>query len=1125
MKKTLLIDYRGANFIIHFMKITTLIYIIGCSFCSLAWANPSYAQRAEKTFVTLNLNKVSLEDALNKIVQGTDLKIAYTTDFVKEVNQVNVKAKNESLAKVLAELIEPYGFSYSEIDNVIIIKKENRTITNLLQDNKKISGTVRDSLGIPLVGVSVRIKDKPTIGTSTDVNGRYILETSPDAILVFSYMGFRDQEVSVRGRSNLDVVLQAADSFLEEVTVVGYGTQKKISLVGAQSSINVKELKMPVSNLTNSLGGRVSGLVSMQRSGELGFNDANIYIRGISTFTNSLSKPLMLVDGIPREIANIDPEDIESFSILKDASATAVYGVRGANGVILINTKSGKAGKASYNIRYTEGVTQFTKLPELADGVTYMQMSNEALITRGGVAKYSDYDVEQTRLGSDPYLYPNVDWMAQVFNKTGRTRTANANVNGGSANAIYYVGLGYYDELGLYKTDELAKYNSSIYLKRYNVTSNLSLTPSKTTTIKIGTQGYLANVNLPATSVASIFNNAYFMPPTAVSPYYPDGKVGDLRSGALYNPWASLTQTGYANQWRSQVYSNLKIIQELPFITKGLSLSGLFSFDAYNYTSNRYTKSPDTWLAIGRDPNGNLIYDQTAIGTEFLAYSNNYNGSRTLYSEAALNYSREFKNKHTVGGMLLFNQSDMINTQAKTLEESLPYRFRGLAGRFTYGYSNRYFAEFNFGYNGSENFLPKSQYGFFPSMGLGWVVSEEKFFEPVKEAIQFFKLRFSHGKVGNSLIDGRRFAYLGTVDTYSIADGGFSFGSNMKEEYKGVAIGEYAVDVQWETSQKTNLGLDLRFLKDKLSIQADVFKEHRSGIFLRRQSLPAYVGMVNAPFGNVGIIDNKGFDASVNYNNKIGEVSISLLGNFTYNKNKVIEDDKPAWQYPWLERKGLKVGQRFGYIALGLFESDDEVLNSARQTGDVRAGDIKYKDINGDGKIDAYDQVAIGYGSIPEIIYGFGFTVGYKSFAVSTLFQGVANVDFMLSGEGISPFSQGMSRGNLFNNITDRWTEDNPRQDVFYPRLSSGALNDNFAQSTWWLKRADYLRLKTLQVSYSLPKSLIKRANFKAASLYLQGVNLVTFSPFKLWDVELGDGRGGSYPNTASYNIGVAVNF
>ncbi|WP_341837820.1 TonB-dependent receptor [Chitinophaga pollutisoli] len=1069
--------------------------------------------------VDISVTNADVTEVFRIIEKQTDFRFLYDGSLKASAGKISLDFKQIRVPALLTEIETRTQLKFLTRGKDISVTLSGQSAQQPGAGRREITGIVRDTTGQPMVGVTIAVKDTKR-GTGTDINGRYILSVDDSDVLVFSMISFRKQEFPVAGRNKLDVVMQEASSALEEVVIVGFGQQKKVSLVGAQTTISPQDLKQPVSNLTNSLGGRIAGMVSVQRSGELGFNDANIYIRGISTFTAGLSQPLTLVDGVPRAIANVDPEDIESFSVLKDAAATAVYGVRGANGVILITTKSGKSGKPSYNLRYTEGATDFTTLPSFADGPTYMEMSNEALRTRGNTPQYSDEAIQKTRDGSDPELYPNVDWFKELFNKNGRMRNANANISGGSEKAVYYVGLGFYDEKGLYNIDELAKYNSSIYQKRYNVTSNLTLQPSATTTVKLGISGYLTNVNLPNTGVGGIFEDAYFMTPVLIPTRYADGKVADVRSGGLSNPWASLTQTGYANQWRSQIFSNLRLTQELPFLLKGLSVTGMFSFDAYNYTSNRYTKSPDTYLATGRDGDGKLLYDQTAIGTEFLSYDKSNIGERTLYTELALNYNQSY-GKHDVSGMLLFNKNDKINTFAGNLESSMPYRFQGLAGRATYGYNNRYFLEANFGYNGSENFFPDQRYGLFPSAGLGWVVSEEKFYRPLKNIVEFFKIRFSHGIVGNSQIDGRRFAYLATVANKSA----YSFGKNPTNTFTGKDIGEYAVDVTWETSRKTNLGFDMRVLHEALQVQVDLFREYRSGIFLRRRSLPGYVGMINAPYGNVGIIDNKGIDVSLTYNERFGDLSLQLMGNFSYNRNEVVENDDPAWKYPWLERKGQKVNQRFGYVALGLFESDKEVENSPRQPGDVRAGDIKYKDINGDGVIDSYDQVPIGYGDVPEIMYGFGFTAGYRSFALSALFQGAANVDVLLNGEGTMPFQQGLARGNLFSNIHDRWTEENPNPNAFYPRLMPGSLNENYTASTWWVKNSNYLRLKTLQLSYNLPQNWMKRLRIKSSSLFVQGVNLLTFSKFDLWDVEIGNGRGAAYSSTRSYTAGIAVNF
>lgn len=1067
--------------------------------------------------ISLNLQNVPLKEVFSRIEDQSNYIFVYYDNILDASRRVSISVSDQTVGDVLEVLFAGTENTWKLSGRQIVIGKAAAAGKTEKQTTLRVMGSVKDHSGEPLIGVTVFVKERPNIGTATDINGNYLIDVLPDDVLEFSYVGYKTQDVAVAGRGLLDVVLEQNDALLDAVEVVGYGVQKKISVIGSQQSIQVDELKVPAANLTQGLAGRVAGLVSVQRTSEPGFDDADIYIRGISTLTASMSAPLTLVDGVPRSFANVDPEDIESFSILKDASATAVYGVRGANGVIIINTKSGLKGRPKFTVRYTEGITTPTKITDFVDGATYMEMSNEASTTRGGGTLYSREVIEKTRTHADPYLYPNVDWMDEILRDYSHNRSANVNVSGGSDKAVYYIGLAYYDEDGMYKDTKLADYNSNTYYRRYNVTTNLTLNPFRTTEIKLGIQGYLANANYPASSQATIFESAYFTQPTYIAPMYPDGKLGAFSGGGL-NPVAELGATGYANQWRSQVYSNLRVTQQL---CKGLSITGMFSFDTYNYTSNRFTKSPNTYHATGRDANGNLIYEQTRQGTENLAYSLSAKGDRTIYLEAALNYKNTF-GRHDVSGMLLFNQSDEINTKATNVEEALPYRFRGLAGRFTYGFDDRYFAEFNFGYNGSENFAPKNRYGFFPSMGLGWVISNESFFEPLTGVIQYLKVRGTWGQVGNSQISGRRFAYLATVTDSSSPS--YTFGKNMDQNFGTTAINEYAVDVTWEVADKTDIGVDMRLLNNKLNFQFDYFKESREGIYLRRSSIPAYVGMINNPYGNIGRVENKGVEFSINYANSWGDWSLSLMGNYSFNRNKVLEDDSTA-AYPWQSTIGNKVGQRFGLVALGLFESYEEIAASPMQTGDTRPGDIKYKDVNGDGKIDEYDKVPIGWGSVPEIMYGFGFSIGWKNLSLTAMFQGAAHVDAMLSGEGVLPFSQGSSRGNLLSNITDRWTEQNPSQDVFYPRLSIGNINMNYETSTWWLKNTDYLRLKNIELSYRLPDRWMKRIHLDNARVFIQGVNLLTFSSFKIWDVELGDGRGARYPNIASVSLGVNFNF
>ena len=1112
--ETYRLDNRQLSYSL-WIKTLFLMAIIGLT-------HPVTAQTSDQksSLITISVQNVPMKEVFAMIEQQCDYSFIYRNDILDASHLVSLNVTKQTIENTLKILFAGTQNTWEISGHQIVIGKASATENGNKEKNTKLSrvtGTIRAANGELLIGATVWSKTRPTVGTASDINGKYLLDVYPDEVLEFSYVGYKSQDVPVSGRGIIDVELQPNDAILDAVEVVGYGVQKKISVIGSQQTIKAGDLKTPVANLTQGLIGRVSGLVSVQRTSEPGFDDAEIYIRGISTLTASMSTPLTLVDGVPRSFANVDPEDIESFTILKDASATAVYGVRGANGVIIINTKSGMKGSPKFSVRYTEGFTKPTKITDFVDGAVYMEMSNEASTTRGGNRLYSREVIEKTRSGEDPYLYPNVDWMKEILRDFSRNHSANINIQGGSDKAVYYIGLAYYDEDGMYKDTKLADYNSNTFFRRYNATTSLTLNPFRSTEIKLGIQGYLANANYPAASQSTIFSSAYFTPPTYIAPMYPDGKLGAFSGGDL-NPVAQLGATGYANQWRSQIYSNLRVTQQL---YKGLSITGMFSFDTYNYTSNRFTKSPNTYHATGRDANGNLLFEQTRQGTENLAYGLSAKGDRTIYLEAALNYKNTF-GRHDVSGMLLFNQSDEINTKATNVEEALPYRFRGLSGRFTYSFDNRYFGEFNFGYNGSENFAPDKRYGFFPSFGLGWVISNEPFFEGATDIIQYLKLRGTWGQVGNSQISGRRFAYLATVTDNGSTS--YNFGKNMDQNYGTTAINEYAVDVSWEVADKTNIGLDMRLLNNKLSLQVDLFKESREGIYLRRKSIPSYFGMINNPYGNIGKVENKGIEVALNYANTWGDWSLSVMGNYSFNRNKVLEDDSTA-AYPWQSTIGNKVGQRFGLVALGLFESKEEIAASPVQTGDTRPGDIKYKDINGDGLINEYDEVPIGWGNVPEIIYGVGFSVGWKNLSLTAMFQGAAHVDAMLSGEGVLPFAQGSGRGNLLSNITDRWTEQNPRQDAFYPRLSIGTINMNYEKSTWWLKNTSYLRLKNVELSYTLPDRWMKHIRLENARIFIQGVNLLTFSPFDIWDVELGDGRGAAYPNISSASLGLSFNF
>ncbi len=996
-----------------------------------------------------------------------------------------------------------------------------------------ISGTVKDKLGKPISGITVKVVGS-TAGTSTDENGRFSINVDGKGSIEFSHVNYKAQIIPVNNTIEWEIIMDANDGNLNEVVVVGYGKQRKISQIGAQSTVQIDELKLPVANLSTVLGGRMSGVVSVQRSGEPGKDNADVWIRGISTFGGNNSSPLVIVDGVPRgegilgntmdALRNIDPEDIESFSILKDASATAVYGVRGANGVIIVNTKGGKAGKTKFSFNYNEGVTTFTQLPDMADGVTYMTLANESRRTRGQGDQYQQEKIDGTISGKDPFLYPNVDWFDEIFNKTGRNRRASLNVRGGSPIANYYISTGYYDETGFLKTDELAQYNSDIKYTRYNFTSNLNVNATPTTTLEVGIQGWIANGNYSGRGADGVFQQALQLPAISYPVSYPGGKMGGVSpNGDQRNPWADITQTGYRNEFSNQLYSNIRLKQDLKFWLKGLSFTALFSFDAINRHNISRTKDYDTWLAIGRDALGKLILDDVVTtNNKFLGYGRENGGNRQFYTEAALNYSNSF-GKHDISGLLLYNQRDLVDGFADNLTSSIPYRSRGIAGRATYSFDDRYFGEFNFGYNGSENFIPSKRYGFFPSVGAGWVASNEKFFESVKNAIQFLKFRGSYGLVGNGNLAGRRFAYTAEVNENT---GEYRFGINRDNRTfaNGIDIAEYASNVTWEKSRKANIGFDLRTLDNALFVQFDLFKEWRDGIFLRRQDAPMFMGLRSAPLGNLGAAENKGIDATIEYNKRIGEFNFGFRGTFTYNKDKVIENGQPKPKYPWMPgRTGDKILQRYGYIALGYFVDQHDVDNSPHHINDM-PGDIKYKDLNEDGLINSEDATVIGKGDVPAVIYGGGVNVTYKGFDMAAFFQGISSVDIETNGNGFIPFAQGFF-GALYSKSTDRWTETNPDQNAFYPRLSYGVINDNYKPSTKWVKDGSYLRMRSLELGYTLPKKMYSRLGIQTARIYFNGTNLLTFSKFKLWDVELGTNNGGRYPQVKTFSIGVNFQF
>lgn len=1132
--------------------------VLGLFLCFLLfgidYSFASYNNYSQFKTLSVSMSNSTLREVLKTIEKSSQFVFFYLDDAVNLERKVSIDSKNKNIEEILSELFEGTSCTYRISDRQIFISGKAPASTEQQQNKRKISGRVTDIKGEPLIGVNVTV-DGDANGSITNMDGLYeIFVTKKSVVLKFTYIGFKTSEIRTNASTNIyDVTLEEQVNELEETVIVGYGTQRKISNIGAQSSMKMEDIKTPSASLTTTLAGRLAGVVAVQRTGEPGKDAADIWIRGIST--PNTSSPLVLVDGVERSFNDIDPEDIESLTTLKDASATAVYGVRGANGVILIKTKPGKVGKPTVSADYYESFTRFTKMVDLADGITYMNAANEAMRNDGIATKYTEDQIRNTIAGKDPYLYPNVDWLKEIFNDWGHNRRVNVNVRGGSEKVAYYASVSYFNETGMTVTDKnIDTYDSKMKYSRYNFTTNLNIDVTPTTKVEIGAQGYLGEGNYPAISSADLYNAAMSISPVEYPKmFFVNGEAfvpGTSTNNNFNNPYSQATRRGYDNLTKNQIYSNLRVTQDLDMLTKGLKLTAMYAFDVYNEIHVHQDRAESTYnfldTSVPYDMNGQPILQRIYEGSNVLSYKQETSGNKKTYLEASLNYDRTFNDDHRVSALFLFNQQSKLLYPKGTLEDAIPYRMMGIAGRATYSWKDRYFAEFNIGYNGAENFSPKHRFGTFPAFGVGWVVSNEKFWQPLSKAVSFLKIRYTDGKVGNSEVSDRRFMYLDQMKENG--DYGYKFGPNGTK-WSGYETVNMAVDLIWEESRKQDLGIDLKLFNDDLSIVFDLFKERRENILLKREhSIPSFLGYnTSAPYGNIGIIENKGFDGTIEYNKRINkDWVIALRGNVTFNKDKWIQGELPEQKYEWMNQYGHNINGVKGYVAEGLFtqaEIDDmarwESLSDANkaitpkpfasQFGTVKAGDIKYKDLNNDGQIDAYDQTYISRGDVPTTVYGFGFTIGWKDLSVGMMFQGVAGAERVLNGSSVNPFNGGGGSGNLYSNIGDRWTEDNPDQNAFYPRLSYGSETtsniNNFQKSTWWVRNMNFLRLKTLQISYNLPKPWVNKVHLKNAAVYVMGTNLFTLSRFKLWDPELNTDNGASYPNTTSYSVGINFTF
>ena len=1008
------------------------------------------------------------------------------------------------------------------------------SFTAFAQD-RNVSGVILDETDQGIPGAYVVVKGE-TRGAMTDDQGRFNITVSPKDVLVVSFLGYLDEEVTVGDQTKMTIKLVPAANELEEVVKVAYGTQRKASVIGSISTVDVKTIAAPIGQLSTGLAGKLAGVVAMQRSGEPGAS-AEFWIRGVNTF-GANSTPLILVDGVERSMDLVDVDDIESFSILKDATATALYGVRGANGIVLITTRRGEESKPQINVKVESGFTSPTKLPEMANTEQYINFFNQLAADEGKTEMIiNSYDKEMYLSGADPDLYPSVDWVNEIFKNQAMTTKANVNVTGGNKNVRYYVGGSYYFEDGILNTVNNGVYSTQLNYQKFNFRSNIDINVTKSTVLGVSLSTQFTIKNAPGGDLNEILNATMKNTPIAIPLIYSDGTLSDHEFAA--NPYTDLNKTGYRTISSNVAQSTISLTQDFSsFVTEGLKAKVQASWDATAGTQLYRTIRPTTWFATGRDDNGNLIYEDKPLidGKNYINVSNNgQSGARVLNVEASLNYERQFAYAHRVSGMFLWNMRSRTNTNpaADTYNSSYinshPYKTMGIAGRATYSYKDRYFGEFNFGYNGSENFAPGHRFGFFPSGALGYMISNEPWFEPAKKVVSHLKMKASYGKIGNDQIGGgRRFAYNTTLNTSA---SGANWGSTTASKYVNgttyQTIGNEAVS--WEEATKFDTGIEIDFF-NALKIQADYFYDMRDGIFLERLSTPGAVGMNVTQFVNIGQMVNRGFDLSAQFDYTFANgLSLSARGNVTFNRNKVLYNDQPDQIWKYQNTAGFAHNQQQGLIAEGLFTSQEEIDNWPKQEyGEVRVGDIKYRDINGDGKVNDYDKVKIGYSVVPEITYGFGVSLNWKGFDASVFFSGVDHVTRIISGNNLfgGATTSVRQEGQVFADVAkNAWSTANPNPNAAYPRQSLSGAENNKQASTFWQKDMSFLRLKNAEIGYTLPKKWTNKINMKTLRIYVSGVNLATFSDFKLWDPEVTAQNGNAYPTTRNVSVGLNVNF
>lgn len=1163
------------------MKLIVLLLTIAC----LQVRATTYAQQ-----ITLQKNNVSIEKVFEQIYKQTGYQFVYTYGLLRQARKVSIHAVNAPLKEVLETCFKDQPFTYVLTDKAIIVKR--KTLPGELPVEVlvpvQISGRVTDSLGNPLVGVTIKVKDG-SAGAVTDAQGNYSLTAPDDAVLVVTYIGYISQEVPVSGKKQIDIVLKQAISALSQLVVVGYGTQKKETVTGAISSVGNRELvQTPVANIGNALVGRIPGLSATQSSGEPGDNAATLRIRGISTLNGSGQDPLIVIDGIQSDLSvmnSLDANDIENISVLKDASATAVYGVQGANGVVIVTTKRGRAGKPQISFSANYGITQLTTKLKMLGSYEYALYRNEAIQTDGDPSydqflftddelwkfqhdrDYTPAEVDamnltpaqKAALNASPALfYSSHDYYDEQFGQTAPQQQYNLNISGGGERVRYFTSVGYFSQKGLIAHPDYGGANTNSGYERYNFRSNYDIDVIKNLQISVNLGGEIAtdqgilgkdgDITSQGSRHKEMVVSILDQPPYSGPGIVDDHLVTGFVNGA--NPVGSKGGGGYPAigyiltrpvmiTRTSNLHTSVKLTHTMDYLTKGLSVHGTISYDD-RYIKGTYRYQPVPQYTAMRDPDdpAQILFFGGTVGPATVTDNYNDDKWRRFYLEGGINYDRTF-GRHAVTGLVLFNEQ---RTYDPGLLYNVPAGLMGLVARATYNYGERYLAEVDMGYNGSENFPPAHRFGFFPAFSAGWIISNEKFF-PENNWVTWLKLRGSYGEVGNDKIGGSRFLYLPSTWAYGVSNplSGYYFGntdgSSQDPYYQAASENKVGnPDVTWERARKTDIGLEIKFLKDRLSFTGDYFREKRDNILWPLGTVPALVGTALPP-ANIGKVSNHGYELQLGWSDHIGKVDYFLQGNLSYARNKIDYMDEPDYPYPWMNQTGFQIGQYKGFYNSGFYNNADEVNNRPYSTLDgnhVQAGDLRYIDIDGDGKLDTHDDVPIGYSNLPEYAFNWSLGLMYKGFSLSVLFIGTAKGSFpMTSFYLLNPFYQ-TNGAALQYEYDGRWTPEKAAAGIepTFPRASLRTYStEDGVQNSFWLHSTDFIRLKNAEISYSFTRlGALERIGVKAVKVYANGNNLYTWSHLiDGIDPEQQDAGGASdgylYPMTRVYNFGVNIQF